>query len=415
MYNLLIMKRIIFLVLFSFCVCNIFAQGKIDTLYYTKEWKAAPNKLFADFYRYTYYPKDTMSSKRFRDYSATGILKREGGFVFIDSLDDSNTIFDGECTDYFSDGQPEYVRNYNNGLLDGEFLIYENSGLVKQIGVYVAGKLTGQYTEFLDNGEYIVINYKDGIPESDSYIKGNANGNMSKFKFSDDTPIWEAPMITERKSEIIDGLSWQFYYKNSLVVAMTCANVNDYGRWHRIDVMISNNGVIPIEFDPTEDLTALSIRDGMKTELHVWSLEEYMEKVERSQAWASALYGLVEGLAVGTAGYSSSTTTSYTSGSVYSYQTGGYDFYSGISNSYTTTYNPGVAYQARVASQQRIDNYSNALKKEREIKRLGYLEKCEIQPNETISGYIYVKRIRGDRVYFHIKLEGASYLFEWVY
>ena len=407
------MKKTLILVVCLINAMNItLAQDRVDTLYYTKGWKFAPNKAFADFYRVAYYPADSLQTKQFRDYYISGELQSSGNFIKIDSLDDANTIFNGECINYFKNGKPEFVRIYQQGILNGDFCIYKEDGLIRQTGKYCNGELDGLYTEFLDNGAYIQIEYLNGKPIHDYYITGDSVGNLTKFRIADNTPIWESPLITERKSDYKDGKLWQFYNKNGVIIALTNTTIKDYGRWHRIDVVISNNTIIPIEFDPVINISALSTDiEGLTTDLQVWSSDEYLKKVNRSQTWAAVLMGVAEGMSTANAGYSTSTTNSYYSGSTYG--SGGYGSYSGTVTSYTRTYNAGAAYQAQVLSQQRMADFSNAMAEEQEIKKLGYLKKNTIYPGETISGYVHIKRIKGETVQFIVKIETAEYIFDW--
>ena len=405
------------------CVMNnTLAQDRIDTLYYTKEWKYAPNKAFADFYRVAYYPADSMQTKLFRDYYMSGELQSSGNFIKIDSLDDANTIFDGECIKYFTNGKPEFIRNYQQGLLNGDFCVYKEYGLIKQAGKYSNGELSGLYTEFLDNGMYIQREYLNGQPVHDYYVVGDFDGNLTKFLIADNTPIWESPSIAERGLDYKDSTPWQFYNKNGVIIALTNSIVKDYGKWHRIDVVISNNNIVPIEFDPVVNISASSVDwDGNTSDLEVWSADKYIKKVNNSQTWTAVLMGVAEGMSTANAGYSTSTTNSYYSGNAYAYGSGGYGYgygygygnYSGTSTSQTRTYDAGAAYQARVLSQQRMADFSNAMAEEQEIKKLGYLKRNTIYPGETISGYVHVKRIKGETVQFVIQIETAEYIFDW--
>lgn len=87
-------------------------------------------------------------------------------------------------------------------------------------------------------------------------------------------------------------------FKNGLTIALTDAIVRDYGKWHRVNVVISNNSLTPIEFNPETDIIAYSVdKHDVATDLQVWSYNSYLKKVNRSQTWSVVLKGVSEGLA----------------------------------------------------------------------------------------------------------------------
>lgn len=102
--------------------------------------------------------------------------------------------------------------------------------------------------------------------------------------------IWESPDITERLVDYRDGVPWEVYFKNGLTIALTDAIVRDYGKWHRVNVVISNNSLTPIEFNPETDIIAYSVdKHDVATDLQVWSYNSYLKKVNRSQTWSVVL------------------------------------------------------------------------------------------------------------------------------
>lgn len=414
------MKKNILILIALLCLSNtVIAQiskDKIDTIYYNNDRKVVNNKAFADYYRIAYYPADSTQQHLFRDFYMNGDLKSSGCFEKIDSLDDKNTIFVGACTTYFKNGNENSVVHYENGILNGDYKEYDENGLVKQAGCYLNGKRTGLLTQFQNDGQYTQIEYINGIPKYDYYVLCDNNGFMVKRRISDDSIIWESPSIEERNTDYRDGVTWQYYSKNGLIVALTSSTVKDYGKWHRIDLVINNNSLVPIEFDPVVNISAASTdEDNPPVELEVWSSDEYLKKVNRAQTWAAVLVGVSEGLSAASAGYSSSTTTSHYSGNAYSYGSTGYTSggYYGSFSSITNSYNAMAAYQANVISQQRMANFSNAMAEEQHIKKLGYLKKNTIYPGDAISGYVLIKRIKGDSVYYVINIEGAEYTYSW--
>ena len=318
-----------------------------------------------------------------------------------DTLDDRRTVFDGDVVSYFKNGRMSEKSYYSEGLLEGEYRQYDENGTLKTRASYAGGELSGMYEAYNGDGSCRMVEYRAGLPVHDYYLLADGSGNTLKFRIADDMPVWESPVITERSVDYRDGVPWEVYFKNGLTIALTDAIVRDYGKWHRVDLIISNNSLTPVEFNPETDMTAYSVDEhDVATDLQVWSCDSYLKKVNRSQTWAAVLMGVSEGMASAGAGYSTSTTTGYSS-------------YGGYSSYTTTTYNPSAAYQANMASQQRIADFGQALQDEQQVKKLGYLKKNTIYPGESVSGFVHVAWIKGERVVFIIRIEGAEYIYEW--
>lgn len=379
----------------------IYAQERIDTLYYNRSGLHAQNALFADYYRIALYPADSTRHKEFKDFYNSGELRKEGHFLSIDSLDDSKTLFDREVQSYFRNSNISEKSHYMNGRLHGEYTHYNDEGKLTTHAFYQAGELSGTCKTYNEDGSCRIVEYNAGKPIHDYYLLSDNDGNTLKFRIADDMPVWESPAIAERFVDYRDGTPWEVYFKNGITIALTNSIVKDYGKWHRIDLIISNNSTTPIEFIPEQNIEAYSAdNQGMTTDLQIWTCDAYMKKVKRAQTWAAIAMGFSEGMASAGAGYSTSTTTGYSSNGI-------------TTTYYTTTYNATAAYQANLASQQRLANFSQALQEEKNIKQMGYMKKNTIYPGESVSGYIHVARVKGERVAFVINIEGAEYIYEW--
>lgn len=403
-------------------------QSEIDTLYYDKDWKGVENKAFATYFRIIPTSTDSNFRKQFRDYYITGELQSEGGFITIDRYDDSKSIFDGQWTNYYKSGKVEQKGNRINGKQEGEYTKYKEDGLVSIHANFRNDKLHGIYTEFSEDGNLCIqVEYSNGEPLYDYYVVSNKDGFCSKMRLSDNQPIYETPSLNEKEVEYKDGEAWPYYNKNGIMIGMTNNEVRDYGKYFQIPIIIANNSMYPIEFEPNNITASLIDKKGNERILKVYSATEYMKKVRRSQNWAMALNGLAEGLAAANAGYSSSTTNSsysgYSSsyGSASAYGSGGYAYgnysgnssYYGRSSSTTTSYNGAAAYQAQVIASNRIAAYDNALLSERAAKNEGYLKRTTIYPGETISGYINIERKKGVSMTINVDINGAIYTFPW--
>jgi len=423
------MKQVVTLLFIVFSIAiPVVGQSEIDTIYYDRDWKGVENKAFATFYRVVYIPSDSNYQKMFRDYYITGELQAESGFISIDKYDDSNSVFDGEWVSYYKSGKIAEKGNRVNGKQEGEYIAYDEAGLITVHANYREDKLHGVLTEFSENGDYCIqVEYYDGEPMYDYYVLSNKDGLCSRVSFDDDQPIHDSPTMNERQFEYIDGEEWPYYSKNGVVIGMTNKEVRDYGRYYQITIIIANNSMFPIEFEPEKITASLVKKKGKTLAMNVLSADEYMEKVERKQEWAMALNGLAEGLAAAGAGYTSSTTNSsysgYSSsyGNASAYGSGGYAYgsysgsssYYGHSSSTTTSYNAAAAYQAQVIASNRIAAYDDALLSERAMKDAGYLRRTTIYPGESISGYINIERKKGISMTVDVDISGAVYTFPW--
>jgi len=113
------MIRSILILLFYVISITAYTQDKIDTIYYYKG-KSVSNKAFADHYTVRLIPQDSLSAKRFRSYYTDGTMKAEGEYLYIDTHDMSNNIYDGEIINYDQDGNIILITHHKDGKLNGE-------------------------------------------------------------------------------------------------------------------------------------------------------------------------------------------------------------------------------------------------------------------------------------------------------
>lgn len=262
------MKQILLLILLT-ASNDVLAQERIDTLYYNRSGSVVPSPAFAEYYRIALYPADSAGSKMFRDFYISGELRTEGHFQTIDTLDDRRTVFDGKIVSYFKNGRISEKSYYSGGLLEGEYLQYDENGMLKTRASYARGELSGTYETYGEDGSYLKMEYQAGKPIHDYYLLADGEGHSFKVRIADDMTIWESPDITERLVDYRDGVPWEVYFKNGLTIALTDAIVRDYGKWHRVNVVISNNSLTPIEFNPETDIIAYSVdKHDVATDLY---------------------------------------------------------------------------------------------------------------------------------------------------
>ncbi|WP_293668283.1 hypothetical protein [uncultured Parabacteroides sp.] len=428
------MKRLLLLLVCILGVFSVYSQEStdVDTVYFDKDWKGVSSPKFASYYRVIEKNSDLKAPKHYRDYFLTGELQSEGLCLTMDKNDDRNSVFDGEFTIYYKNGKVKEKGNRIRGISDGEYTVYYENGLIATHADFKKGKLNGILTQFSEDGSLCKqIEYVDDKPAHDYYILSNAQGYACKYRIRDDKMISESPDPSEMKSEYKNGTPWQYYVKNGLMLALSNSQVKDYGKYFRITIVIANNSLSPIDFYPSNIKSHARDKKGKYIGLTVYSVEDYMKKVNRKQNWAAALNGLAEGLAASNAGYSSSTTNSSTyssgtanvSGNAMAAGSGGWAVgsysgtgsYSGSSytSSTTTSYDGAAAYQAQVISSNRIAAYENALMNDRMVKEEGYLKQTTINPGEVISGYIHIERKKGETMNISVEINGATYKFPW--
>jgi hypothetical protein len=287
-------------------------------------------------------------------------------------------------------------------------------------------------TQFNEQGDICTqLELINDEPRYDYYVVSNKDGYSSKIRIKDKTPIYESPDLGEMKIEYRDGINWLYYTKNGLLIATTNTLIKDYGKWFQISILIANNSIFPIEFDPEKITSTLKKKNGQTVALEVWSSDKYLRKVRKTQNWNMVLAGISEGIVAANAGYSTSTTRSNTFyngysntyGSAYAHGPRGtaYGNFSGSgtyfgntsTTSRTTTYDGAAAYQAQVIASNRMANYENSLLQERAIKQEGYLKKNTIYPGNAVSGYVNIQRIKGSSMTVRININGAIYEFPW--
>lgn len=390
-------------------ICN-----PIDTLYYNSEWKVVSSKEIADYYRIR-----NNSYMQFRDYYITGELQGKGGFTYMDSISDANTVLDGKCINYYKNGNISDERTFIDGKLSGAYIEYEENGLIKSQASFVNDKMHGIYTQYYEDGMCVQSNYIDGIAD-DFYNVISADGCCIKYDRKTNKPIWESPSISELLTDYKDGDALYYYLKNGVGVAIKVESVSDYGRYHKVTLILDNNSFETIDFNPVSSITATIKNSNLGIILgEVLSSEEYIKKVKRTQNWEAALNGISEGLSTSNAGYITSTTKTNTTskGSAYAYSGNNtaYGSYSGKAEATTETvqYSQDLADQVNMQSNKRIQNFESLLLEERKYKEQGYLKRTTIHPKDIISGYVNIKRKSKDEsISVTVDINGAKYLFE---
>ena len=443
-------RKFILFILITYCLPS-FSQ-RVDTLYYDNNWKGVESKQFASFVRYASYAEDSNYKNRFRDYYITGELQAEGEFISIDKYDDKNSVFgfqksyykngnveldctvingNGKIISYYENGNKKDEYELANGVPNGISINYYENGLIHTKGNFVNGKLDGILYQFTENGDACSqVEYKNGEYVKPYYTYSTQNGLVTKYKIADNSLYLEMPSLNEKQTYHQKGNTWDYYMKNGLCVMVNASINKDYGKYFTLYIVLTNNSVQPITFNPAL-ITAYKKKKDKTESLNVLKSDEYIAKVSRRQNWSMFFNALNESMAANKAGYSASSTqtNSNYSGASVSGAAGavvgtngaaiggavGVSGYAGSSSTTSTTvaYNGAAAYQAELIASGRIADYNNQMLQERNIKDEGYLKTTTVNPGETISGYVNIQYKKGDELSVNIPINSVVYPFVW--
>lgn len=428
-----------------------------QTYYYDKNWKGVDREDFAAYKRLLAPAPDSLHyANKYLDFYITGEKQGEGEYITIDRYDDSKSVFDGEQISYYKNGNIASKFFIKNGKQIGNFEMNYENGLLQRKGTMGENGLEGLYTEFQGDGTICVqVEYHDGKPVDDYYTVSNNLGCVSRYRISDNTPVFSPIDPEKRKTQFINDIEWEYYVSDGLTVAMANDKVYDYGNFISFPIIINNGTMLEIDFLPEKLSADMIDKKGRRKPLEILTRKEYMAKVDRSQSWSKFFAGLGAAATAAAAGTSTSSTNVSSNSSTNSYAYGSYDASAnaygtsvgaavgsggwgvgasasaahanmhGSASAYghsntrtntsvrTTNYDGAAAYQAYVIERDRVAQYDEALAQEREAHNEGYLRRTTIQPGEKISGLVYAKKGKGERVSATLILNGLHFYFEW--
>ncbi len=271
------------------------------------------------------------------------------------------------------------------------------------------------------------------LGKENGYYKVNYNGDigyLSELYFnssqSQKTENNSTNQSKECKSYFKDGKTFQYFVHNGVSVTMQLSIENSYGKYYVAYVAIENLTGNSFNFNP-DQITALFQNKGKESIGNVLSAADYMNKVNRRQAWNAALVAFGESSSANQAGHSSSSTNSTTSGYANSYGSiSGYygDTYGSVQGNITTygnsttqsntkSYNGSAAYAAKQNAQRNINNFQNQQYQIRNVLNEGYLKLNTINNEERIVGQINIVYQNADKIKITIPVNGNNYDFWW--
>jgi antitoxin component YwqK of YwqJK toxin-antitoxin module len=102
--------------------------------------------------------------------------------ILYDEITYLNGKKNGKHIHYFKNGKVNYIQDYINGAMTGTFVVYYESGRIKQEGRLYKGKNIGEWKMYDKNGNLNEINIYDTSLNSYRKILINMNGDTTTNK-----------------------------------------------------------------------------------------------------------------------------------------------------------------------------------------------------------------------------------------
>lgn len=341
---------------------------EVETIYYDSDFQVVKLKEFAEYYRVVEagdtYPKS------FADYYSTGEKFRTGGkLVLVDA--DGTVGMEGDVKQFYKNGKLHSAARF------------------------VAGKIEGVFTEFMEDGRRYTRMFENGNPTEKWGYLSDVNGNMSRV---DDNGNIYHPALDEkdRINVLSGGQLWQSYDDGSVCVAAQLHPIREYGKYYRLDIFFSNHSLETVELDPLNTKMTQNDKKGERVSVRRVSGNEFKNKIDKRNRKKGFWYAVAQGVAASAAGESySSTATNF--GEL----------------SYNSSYSKaGTLYGGQVAKEN-IDSYYNTMYGEMSVLSDDYLMTVDVDPGSFVSGFVLFENNSKEEALVSVSVNGQEYKFRF--
>lgn len=363
------MKRTVIFCAIGAVISMMTAKAQdVETIYYDSDDQIVKVKEFADYYRII--ESGNTFPKMFRDYYSTGEKFRTGGkAVAID--ENGSFVIEGDIKQY-----------YKNGKLEMECQ-------------YVAGKINGLYTEYLEDGGRYERTYENGVPTEKWGCLYDDKGNMSRVDDNGD-PYHITLSESDRYNVLSGGQLWQSYSDGSVSVAAQLHPIREYGKYYRLDIFLGNGSLAAIDFDPANVKMYQNDKSGKRTSVRCVSGNEFKNKIDKRHRSKGFWYAVAQNVAAGYAGRSSAATVTS----------------DGVA-AYTSQYsNANTLYGLQIANQN-IQSYENTLAGEMSVLSDNYLVADDLKPGFYVSGFVLFDNNSSEEAEVVIPVNGQDFVFRF--
>lgn len=371
-------------------------ESRTDTIYYTKDWKVIDTPEFATYYRSAYYPANPALPHLFHTYYKSGKLHSEGQFISLGKNDDKDSQFEGEVVSYYETGHVMEKVNYRNGRIDGECTKFYDSkepvndmnkeGIIKEHIEIIDGMKNGLLAQFeTDDGKTCRLTPYLADTEEGYYVKMDIDGNYSKYDLYSDRLQLETPVKDEAKSEYSNGIAWQYYNKNGIIIGV-CNTIMKEVDSRLIGVYIINKSMEKVDLNP-ENVRIYTIKKDRERPFEILNEEEFekkYKKITRKNDQAYEFRTIMMKV-------------------------------NDLENIFSVTNKTMTVreFQHEVISMKKLSGENRLRKGESEVKFINYLKRTTVQPGEKIFGYLFSDDKKVDNLHIHIVIDGIDYPYEF--
>lgn len=346
-------------------ISTVYAQGKLDTTYYNKNWAGTTNSHFAEYTFITYEPNDTTYSKEYQCYFRNGNIQSEGSYKSIDK------------------------RNALNNVYDINRTVYDKSGEICEYYEYLDGQLNGTSFYKNEDGSVCYIEYLNGCIANGFGVIEYPNGAILKFDPFNNTYIKDFPTKDCIYTVMHEGYEWQFYNMNGIIVGVCASRIKEYGKYIQLSIIVSNYTPNRFNFGVNNIYCTVKaynknniLTDSMQ--VAVLDKEQYLKKVKNRQIWNEIGAGVLIGLSSAVSDLSGAYNRTITTNIASNY---------GNANITTTYIDHNAQMQQNFLNASLLANQS--IKHSYDLDRLsvGYLSENTIFPNSELSGHIMIPEL----------------------
>ncbi len=355
------MRRCFLFLIVALLCCGV-ANGQTESKSYAGIYYYNSASLGVMYRDSAYFYRVVESDNMFNDFYADNSLRATGKIFYLDTKDDSNTLFEGPFTAYYPSGKVWIKQFFKNGINLGDFYEYNEDGSIKEHIFYKDGSAPDNSTSDTfgnNNSDNMVVVGSVRVEE------------LGKRQIERERPNPSEPNILQDS----DGNIWRTYAVDGLNFSLRTTYKRYYGRYYLLEVHILNNTPHSVYLN-FKKASIASPRGRIK----LFSHEKFLRRMKSRHGWAN--FGL-QFATIATA----VVLDEVVNGAYYRGERGEWSLGRDIAHDISSIL---IRQGAAVGSILISAHYSQKMQKVISL-NMGYLRNYSIKPNNAIYGFAYAK------------------------